>query len=92
MVRNSPVQYQQSNRLSPPIMNTKHTTICGVCYSDPDLGDAHTCGGVKPCRWIPPFLITGYPPTIQIDANNKYLDIFASTQKDHTLSQIFMTT
>ena len=76
MVSNSPDQYRQ-NKQSPLTTYHEHknTTICGVCYSDSGLGDAHTCGGVKPCRWIPPFLITGYPPTIQIDANIKYLDI-----------------
>jgi hypothetical protein len=42
-----PVQYQQNNRLSPPIMNTKNTTICGVCYSDSGFGDATHVEGLK---------------------------------------------
>ena len=92
MASNSTVVQYQQNKQSPLTTYHEHNKYNGVCYSDPGLGDAHTCRGAKPGRWIPPFLITGSPPTIQIDANNKYLDIFASTQKDHTLSQILMTT
>jgi hypothetical protein len=93
MVSNSPVQYQQ-NKQSPLTTYHEHKRYNHMwrLLFRFWLGGCHTCGGVKLCRWIPPFLITGSPPTTQIDANIKYLDIFASTEKDHTLSQIFMTT